>query len=276
MSLSVEEREFFKRFGYLIKPGFLDAQRVATVAREVDEYSHSEPKFDGRNVWKYDALCDLIVDDATLTVVDDLTGGDGFTFHHLHAARHDAGMPSIGWHHDYEQVPQTNRAHVQVHVLHYLNGLDGTVGDLLLLPKSHRAVMRRDAFWFLGTETLPGMVLVDDIPPGTVIFAHSALLHARRAKPGGAGRTRYFIDIAFMQRGVRWPSYGREGWRDTLARLNGKVHQPNRPCLFDADAFFDIADGVARMNGLTGSLAMLLPERAESERPVSGHIPIVQ
>jgi hypothetical protein len=276
MVLSVEEHEFFKRFGYLIKPGFLDAQRVSTVAREVDDYSRIEPKFDGRNVWKYDALCDLIVDEATLAIIDDLTGGDGFTFHHLHAARHDPGMPSIGWHHDYEQIPQTNRAHVQVHVLHYLNGLDGTVGDLLLLPKSHRAVMRRDAFWFLGTETLPGMVLIDDIPPGTVIFAHSALMHARRAKPGGAGRTRYFIDIAFMQRGVQWPSYGREGWRDTLAHLARKAYRPNRQHLLDASAFFDIADAVARVNGLQGSLAMLLPERPESERPVSGQIPIVQ
>ena len=276
MSLSAQEREFFKRFGYLIKPEFLDAQRVSTVAREVDEYSSVEPKFDGRNVWKYAALCELIVDERTLDIVDDLTGGEGFSFHHLHAARHDAGMPPIGWHHDYEQVPQTNRAHVQVHVLHYLNGLDGTVGDLLLLPKSHRAVMRRDAFRFFGTETLPGMVLVDDIPPGTVIFAHSALVHARRAKPGGAGRIRYFIDIAFMQRGVTWPSYGREGWRDTLAQLDRKVHQANRPALFDAQAFFDIADGVARVDGLTGSLALLLPERPETERPVSGHIPIVQ
>jgi len=75
---------------------------------------------------------------------------------------------------------------------------------------------------------------------------------------------------------VQWPSYGREGWRDTLARLDSKVHQANRPLLFDAGTFFDIAEGVARVDGLTGSLAMLLPERAESERPVSGRIPIVQ
>ena len=276
MTLSSEDRDYFKRFGYLIKPGFVDPQRAMAVAEEVDVYNDNEPKFDGRNVDSYDRLCDLIVDPATLDVVDELTGNEGFTFHHLHAVRHDPGMPSIGWHHDYEQVPQTNRSHVQVHVLHYLNGLDGRVGDLLLLPKSHRSVMRRDAFWFLGTEDVPGTVVVSDIPKGTVIFAHSALVHARRAKPGGEPRTRYFIDIAFMQHGVQWPSYGREGWQDMLARLAAKLPHADRPRLFDANSFFDIADGVARVQGMAGSIAMLLPERPPGERPVSGRIPIVQ
>jgi hypothetical protein len=275
MALTDAEKEQFRKLGYVIKPGMLEAARAAAVAAEIDRYVEIEPRFDGRNIARYDRLCDLIVDAETLAIADDLMGGTAFTFHHCHAARHDPGLAGIAWHHDYEQIPQTNRSHVQLHVLHYLDGLNGTVGDLLLLPKSHRAVMRRDALSFLGAEEIPGTIVVNDIPPGTVIFAHSALVHARRAQPGGRGR-RYFIDISFVQEGVQWPSYGREGWRDVLAGMDAKHHQAQRPKLFDASAFFDIADAVARVKGSAGSLAMLLPESEMGSRPASGAIPVVQ
>ncbi len=275
MPLNAQELDQFKRFGYLIKPAFINDERARRVEADVDRYADEQPKFDGRNVWQYDALSDLIVDPDTLAIVDQLTGNHGFTFHHLHAALHPPGMPGIGWHHDYEQVPQTNRAHTQVHVLHYLNGLDGSIGDFLVLPKSHRAVMRRDAFFYFGTNALPGEVVVDDIPRGSTLFCHSALLHARRPKPGGGDRSRYFIDIAFMEHGVQWPSYGREGWQTMLAQLDAKLHQADRPQLFDASVFFDIADANARLAGIEGSMAMLLPEVDPVQRPVSGRIPIV-
>lgn len=274
--LSDAEKEQFRKQGYLIKPGMLDARRAAAVAEEIDRYVQVEPRFDGSNIWKYDRLCELIVDPETLAITDDIMGGAAFTFHHCHAARHDPGLAGIAWHHDYEQIPQTNRSHTQLHVLHYLDGLNGTVGDLLLLPRSHRSVMRRDAMSFLGDQEIPGTVVVNDIPPGTVIFAHSALVHARRPQPGGGERKRYFIDIAFMQDGVQWPSYGREGWRETLAALDRKLHNEARPQLFSEDAFFDIAEAVARIHKLPGSLAMRLPEQAGAARPISGAIPIVQ
>ena len=274
--LSDAEKEQFRKQGYLIKPGMLNARRAAAVAEEIDRYVQVEPRFDGSNIWKYDRLCDLIVDPETLAITDDIMGGAAFTFHHCHAARHDPGLAGIAWHHDYDQIPQTNRSHTQLHVLHYLDGLNGTVGDLLLLPRSHRSVMRRDAMSFLGDQEIPGTVVVNDIPPGTVIFAHSALVHARRPQPGGGERKRYFIDIAFMQDGIQWPSYGREGWRETLAALDRKLHIEARPQLFSEDAFFDIADAVARVHKVPGSLAMRLPEQAGATRPVSGAIPIVQ
>ena len=274
--LSDDEKEQFRKLGYLIKPAMIDPDRAAAVAEEIDRYVEAEPRFDGSNIWKYDRLCDLIVDAQTLAITDDIMGGDAFTFHHCHAARHDPGLAGIAWHHDYEQIPQTNRSHTQLHVLHYLDGLNGTVGDLLLLPKSHRSVMRRDAMAFLGDQLVPGTVVVNDIPPGSVVFAHSALVHARRPQPGGGDRKRYFIDIAFMQNGIQWPSYGREGWRETLDAMDRKLHMPSRPTLFSKDNFFDIADGVARIHKRPGSLAMLLPEQAASARPVSGAIPIVQ
>lgn len=158
----------------------LDACRAVAVAEEIDRYVEVEPRFYGSNIWKYDRLCDLIVDSETLAITEDIMSGSAFTFHHCHAARHDPGLAGIAWHHDYEQIPQTNRSHTQLHVLHYLDGLNGTVGDLLLLPRSHRSVMRRDVMSFLGDQEIPGPMVVNDIPPGTVIFAHSALVHVRR------------------------------------------------------------------------------------------------
>jgi hypothetical protein len=161
------------------------------------------------------------------------------------------------------------------HVLHYLGGLNGTIGDMLLLPRSHRSVMTRDALSFCGTADLPGMVVLDDLPPGSVVFAHSALVHSRRPQPGGEDFVRYFIDIIFMQAGIRWPSYGRDGWRDTLTELDCQYHRSSHPSLSDPDGFFEITEAVARVSGLEGSLAMLLPER-EGERPQAGAIPVVQ
>ncbi len=275
-TLSVEEAEQFRSDGYIVKPGLLSAAAVEAASADVDRYASSEPLFDGRNVAAYEQLCGLITDPVTLGVVEELMEGAAFTLHHCHAARHSEGLRGVSWHHDYEQIPQTNRSHLQVHVLHYLAGLDGTIGDLLLLKGSHRAVMRRDALYSMGTEDLPGTVVIDSLPPGSVVFAHSALVHARRPKPGGGSNPRYFIDIAFVQDGVQWPSYGRPGWREMLQRLDAAHHQADRPRLFDPAAFFDIADAVARIGNAAGSIAMLLPEVDPSARPTDGAIPIVQ
>ncbi len=276
MQLTEAEIEQFRKLGYVIRPGMLDPARAAAVAAEIDGYVEIEPRFDGRNISQYEQLCGLVVDPQTLAIADQLMGGEAYSFHHCHAARHDPGLAGVPWHHDYEQIPQTNRSHVQLHVLHYLDGLNGTVGDLLLLPRSHRSVMRRDALAFLGFEEIPGTIVVNDLPPGSVVFVHSAVVHARRPQPGGGDKKRYFIDISFCQAGALWPSYGREDWQTMMARMDGKYHQPDRPRLFDEAAFFEIADGVARLKGSTGSLAMRLPPVSNEARPVSGAIPIVQ
>ena len=274
--LSEDELVQFRRNGFVIRPGFLNAQRVDQVSVDVERFQANEPRFDGRNVWQYAQLASLITDPDTLAVVDQLMGETNYTLHHCHAARHMPGLDGVNWHHDYEQIPQVNRSHLQVHVLHYLAGLNGTIGDMLLMRGSHRAVMRRDALWGCGTEDLPGMVVLNDLPPGSVVFAHSALVHARRAQPGGEGAVRFFIDIVFMQSGIKWPSYGRDGWRDTLAELERRYADPTHPRLFDPDAFFEIADAVARLDGVDGSLAMFLPEPDQTiARREAGDIPVV-
>ena len=107
---------------------------------------------------------------------------------------------------DYEQLPQTDRDQLMVHVFYYLNGLDGTVGDLIALPRSQKAVMERGAFSALWQDSeLPGslsfgaQIPLPD-PPGSAVIVHSALMHGRRAMPGGdPDKPRYFIDVVSFQ-----------------------------------------------------------------------------
>ena len=283
MTIDEELLEQFQRDGYVVFEGFLSPVVIESVRDAVDRFAAAEKPFDGRHVPGYPELVDLATDRRVLELVESVMGGTEFTVHHCHAARHDAGLGGVNWHHDYEQVPQTNRAHMQVHILAYLNGLNGTIGDLLVWPGSHRAVMRRDACAFVGTELLPGSVVIDDLQPGSVMLVHSALVHARRPRPGGENNPRYFIDISYCDRAVRWPSYGRDGWEEMLrafaaaaaATPDGRAALDRYPHLFDESTFFDIADAVARIKGLDGSLAVLLPETANSERPQAGSIPVV-
>ena len=88
-----------------------------------------------------------------------------------------------------------------VHVFFYLNGLDGKVGDLMCMPRSQNAVMERPAFNQLWQDyELPGSLTFgskNPLPPGSAVIVHSALLHGRRAQPGGdPNKPRYFIDIS--------------------------------------------------------------------------------
>lgn len=160
-----------------------------------------------------------------------------YMFHHINAARHDAGMRGLPWHHDYEQYPQTNRSHLMVHVLLYLNGLDGTVGDLMLAPGTHRSVASKRALWFMGWAPLPGAVVIDDLPPGAAVFLNSAMFHARVPRPGGTDRPRYFIDASYCQAGVRWPG----GYGDSHRQLRERhlAEGGDRPWLFDESWFYD-------------------------------------
>lgn len=175
-----------------------------------------------------------------------------YVFHHINAARHDVGMRGLPWHHDYDQYPQTNRSHLMIHVLVYLNGLDGSVGDLLLAPGTQNSVMSKRAFWHAGWEHLPNTVVIDDLPPGAAIVMNSAMLHARAPKPGGDTKPRYFIDAAYCQRGVTWPatySGSHEGLRERHLAEGG-----DRPWMFDETAFFDAEYAHSITENARGSL----------------------
>jgi hypothetical protein len=263
----------FHDLGYHLLPGFLDGRRIEALKREVDQfiqdqsqpvdpYATTAPALKKLQL-EYHEHGQLLIDPVLLGLLRQLMNGSDFALHHLHTARHDPGCPGVNWHHDYEQIPQTNRSHLMVHVFYYLNGLNGEIGDLQILPHSHQRVMERNAMDFCGSGPLPGMLTFDDLPPGSAVIVHSAVLHSRLAKPGGEGRQRYFIDSSYCQAGVTWPSFDAERQQEIARRALacGLGNGGSTDFLFDPRAFFPGAEGWKAMQAhKTGSVALRLPQ----------------
>ncbi len=217
--LSNVEIDLFENQGYLIFPNFLSAKYCARITRDIDQlieqrtggYADRNSDANGTaRIISFPDLGALTSYPPMVAKIRSLMGADGFAFHHQHANRHEEGTTASNWHHDYEQFPQTDREQLMVHCFYYPTGLNGEIGDLLILPRSHQSVMLRNAFSNkFYTEDLPGSLTLDDLPSGSVVIVHSALLHARRAKSGSADRPRYFTDVSYCQVGPqKWPAYG--------------------------------------------------------------------
>lgn len=229
-SLSYTELDQFARLGYLVLPGFLpdrlvsrlmteadrwvdDGLRARSIACCVDPDTHGLPPV---MELELQAHGELISHAPVMGVLSQLMGPD-FVFHHLHSDRQAPGTPGKAWHHDYEQNPQVNRDHAMIHTLHYPNGLDAKTSVLAVLPGSHRVVAAKTARAHLGTQQLPGEVVISRLPRGSTVVLHSALLHARRPKPGTPDRCRYLIDASYCQVGALWPPV-KPYWRHMLGR----------------------------------------------------------
>ena len=215
--LASEEIESFHCEGYLVCPGHLTPEHSQQVMDDIDRlkelrtggYRDRNSEENGSAlIVTLPHLGGLTSHPFTIEKVRALMGDSKFALHHQHAERHDEGTPGSNWHHDYEQFPQLNRDLLMIHCFHYPNGLNGEVGDLLVLPKSHKSVMQKNAFSAtFYAEDLPGSKTFDNLPPGSVVIVHSALMHARRAKSGNSPR--YFTDISYCQAGPKkWPAYG--------------------------------------------------------------------
>lgn len=228
---SPEQLDRFARLGYLILPGFLPTDLVSRLRGEADRWVDTglrarsiaaclDPDVNGIPPvleLELPAHGELIGHEPLLQVLSALMGPD-FVFHHLHSDRQRPDVPGKPWHHDYEQRPQTDRAHAMIHTLHYLDGLDAGTSSLVVLPGSHLEVAEKDARAGLGTAELPGEVVIDHLPPGSTVVLHSALFHARRALPGGQrGKDRYFVDASYCQVGPAWLPV-KPYWRHLLRR----------------------------------------------------------
>jgi ectoine hydroxylase-related dioxygenase (phytanoyl-CoA dioxygenase family) len=138
-------------------------------------------------------------------------GGERFHFHHIHAARHEAGMPSLGWHHDYEQSRFRRSNKRMIHIFFYLSGLNGEIGDLLLVPKSHVWNVPRYRFSSCAFNHFSEIIRINKLAPGNLLIINSRLLHAREAQPGGENTHRYFLDMSLCEGGTVWPPYQENG-----------------------------------------------------------------
>ena len=235
----------FNEKGYLVFPGWVSEPDIARLKAEIDIWANggaddrygpvsdrTARQMDFQGHWEVMTKPEL------MSIVGRLLG-PGFGHHHIHTAKHLPGDNGVSWHHDYEQHPQTNRSHGMLHTFWYLNGLDGTIGDLLVIPGSQRMILERGTLSCWGHQDLPGTVVVDDVPPGTMVVVHSAVLHARRPKPGGdPTKPRYFIDSSYCQAGIRWPH--RDAWLKAHARAlaDGRAAAAGVEHLFAPDHFY--------------------------------------
>jgi hypothetical protein len=213
--LSAAERRFFEQQGFLLCPDLLSPARCETVASGVDEAVVRRPGgYHKRNAAPLDeyiptaipALGALVTYRPMMALVRSLMDGDDFALHHLHCYRHDAGCPGSNWHHDHRHSVLP-RKHRMVYCFYYPAGLDGTIGDLLLLPRSHHSLVSNSALSaVMFSDDLPGSLTIDHLPRGSAVLVDGALLHARRPKPGGSSR--FFVDISYCEQSTRSRAYG--------------------------------------------------------------------
>lgn len=236
--LSDGQIQHFHEQGYIMLPGFIDTEQQQRLRDDVDRLEADRQIDQARFLVEYHELGLLTSEPRMMEFIKPLMGND-FMMHHIHAVRQDAGNAGVSWHHDYEQCPQTNRSHCMVHIFYYLNGLNGDIGDLLLIPGTHKNIMDRGSLRQFETNDLPGSITVDDVPNGTAVIVHSALFHARRQKPGGEGRPRYFIDISYCERGVIWPGYHNQDKINEAALAANLGRNARYNHLYDTSQFFD-------------------------------------
>ena len=263
--LTEAEVEQFGEEGYLVFEGLLDTDYSERLRADIDQLLVDREKrmgekkhrqFMGPIVLSYPVLGPLTSDPIIVDRVADLMGTT-FHHHHIHATRHDEGQRGSPWHQDYVQIPQSNRSHLMVHVFFYLNGLNGKIGDLLVIPGSQKRVVMGNALREFEYADLPGSVTVDSLAPGSVIIVHSALFHARRPKPGGAGHHRYFIDTSYCQNGIMWPGYPNLEPINAKALELGLDRDGKYDYLYDTSQFFDHREMTKKFASLNrGSLAL--------------------
>lgn len=220
----------FNQQGYLILPSFLPPEKCKALRAEADTKEAHLPAYLPEHA-------SLVAWLPLMDIASKLMDKKDFAFHHMHSARHDIGMPDFPWHHDYEQYPQVNRDYTMIHFFMYLNGLNGTIGDLVVVPGTHMHVMGRYDYTGYGAGQMQDEVVIDNLPEGSVIVIHSGLLHCRRAKPGGT-EPRYLVDSSYCQHGTTWPAYKERGnWKEILKHLRAK--EPHVAWMFEEGCFYE-------------------------------------
>lgn len=237
--LTQDDIDQFNEEGYLVFEGLFDDDHNQRIKDDVDQLMEDRQNPDIKKpIMAYQELGLLTSEPAIVDRVSDLMDGEKFIHHHIHARWQLPGERGAPWHHDYEQLPQTNRSHLMVHVFMYQDGLNGEVGDLLVLPGTHKKMMNRDAFRPFEYADLPGSRTIDDLAPASIIIVHSAVQHARRPKPGGGEFKRYFIDTSYCQNGVRWPGSRRLQEFNDLAMELGWDRDGKYAFLYEDGHFF--------------------------------------
>lgn len=261
--LSDQQIRDFEEKGFLVFPSFLDKEMIDKLKEGVDE-KHEYQQGEGakKQVVEFGELGKFTSHPDTMEILDQLFGPKNYTMHHIHAVRQEAGQRSSPWHHDYEQFPQTNRHYLMVHAFFYLNGLNGEIGDLLVMPSSHKIVCDGNLGIFEDFD-LPGSLTFDDVAPGSMILVHSALFHGRRKKSGGS-LPRYFIDISYCEKGIKWPMYHSAQDVNQIALANNLDRDGRYTYLYDTEQFFERGKIREKLNEVDESIKHLFKKERES------------
>jgi hypothetical protein len=208
----------FSQNGYLVLHDCLEEEALIQLRQAVDRsvYSNLPAVFDP-------ALSEFIESEINIRIATALLGERNFLFHHMNAACHGVDTPSLAWHHDYEDYTDQGKKHGMIHIFHYLNGLDNSIGELVLIPGSHRWHGSRYHLSDKSFDSFPDAIAIGQLKPGSVIVIHSALVHGRRALPPNAvSSIRYFVDCSYCQYGGKWAPFREAGnWKRTLDIVSG-------------------------------------------------------
>jgi hypothetical protein len=227
----------FLRDGFCLAESFFDQDHMERLVTEIDGYEDGGRQ---QRPYRLHEHGHLTANPDLLATVTQLIGKD-FVWHHIHSYRHRDHRCGVEWHSDYNQVPQTDRRFIEIIALIYPRGLNPSVGSLVVVPGSQHSIQDWGSLAFLGTSTLPGEIVIDQLAPGSVVFAHTGLTHCRRPSPTPATESRYFCDTSYGQAGVRWASYDHPWWRDMLreCRERGYDRSGSFVSLYDENRFYD-------------------------------------
>lgn len=235
----------FNKDGYLIIEDAVSNDYLIKLKKGVDQVIFEKvPAYTNKIIQSH------IESDFNIQIADALLGKSNYIFHHANAAIHKKNNPSLCWHHDYEDY-SGKRNHKMIHIFYYINGLNNSIGELLLLPGSHLKNVSRYEYSNKDLDDINEKVVkVNSLKPGSIIVIHSALLHARRSLPFLNGTPdRYFVDSSYCEYGGNWAPYREEGnWQQLLSYLRTKSIESNGDrfnYLYDANKFhFPLKDRI--------------------------------
>lgn len=237
IEMKIDIREFENQ-GYLIIEDVIPEDYIIKLKKEVNNII-----FNNITAYKSKLIRDLVESKFNLNIADSLLGEKNYVFHHVNAAIHTKNNPNLCWHHDYEDYTG-NRKFKMIHIFYYLNGLNNSIGELLLLPGSHKESVSRyeyaeKSFDFFNEK----IVTINTLKPGSIIVINSALIHARRALPYLEGTPeRYFIDCSFCEYGGKWAPFRELGnWYSIINFLNkesSSINAKKYDYLYDSSKFY--------------------------------------
>ncbi|PCJ60542.1 MAG: hypothetical protein COA79_08190 [Planctomycetota bacterium] len=245
LQLNEKQKTFFEDEGYLVYPAFLSKDQTNKLMLELDQNTILRASGVYSKLELFEKIGWITSLPNLITIVSQLMEDSKFALHHLHAVKQETGEKGVNWHHDYEQIPVSNHSHKMVHCFFYVNGLNGQIGDLQILPKSHKGICDYSMPKVFGDQELPGSKTFSSLSAGTLVIVHSALWHRRRkSNLGSADYSRYFIDASYCEYGIKWPRSKRFDDYDQIAQESNFTDNGKYDYLYNKDLFFHYDDAV--------------------------------